>query len=72
MKKSFRLVQDKSLAPIDIGQKLTTFRGEVVTLDSTQPPHHEGSTGRVYCRDAEGRVNGWYPSVVGCHFEIIE
>jgi len=48
--------------------KRTTFRGETVTVVSCESPRHEGSTGRVYCLDAEGRRNGWYPSVIGAKF----
>jgi hypothetical protein len=46
-----------------------TFRGEAVVVESVEPPRHPGSTGRVYCRDANGVLcPGWYPSVIGAKF----
>ncbi len=63
-----QLVDEKTGYPIFDGATCTTFRGEVVTLESIELPRHDGSTGRVYCIDSKGRRNGWYPSVIGARF----
>jgi hypothetical protein len=65
----YRLVHKDTRKPVYTGALLKTFRGEPVVLESNEPPRHSGSTGRVYCRDEDGHLNGWYPGVVGCEFE---
>lgn len=52
------------------GDRVTTFRGEVVTVSAIYPPHRPPSTGRVCLvypdRGPEGSL--CYPSVIGCTF----
>ncbi len=61
----FKLIDEKSGRAIDIGEEVTTFRGEKYRLESFTPPRGP-STGRVYIR-AEGAefAAGYYPSVIG-------
>lgn len=52
--------------PVQIGDKVKTFRGETFTLIGVQVPRHEGSTGRVFVRDdQDGTELAFYPSVIG-------
>jgi hypothetical protein len=47
------------------GATVETFRGEVVILVGGMPPHHAGSSGRVYVRalDRE-KQSAFYPGVI--------
>jgi hypothetical protein len=63
---TFVLVEDETHKPIHSGQKVKTFRGEVVTFESAQPL--SGPLGKVHCRNANGQLCEWYPSVIGAVF----
>jgi hypothetical protein len=50
---------------IAIGDAVTDFRGEKLTLSGFSPPRYEGSTGRVDLRNAADEYIGqFYPSVI--------
>ena len=59
---SWQLV-DANGAVVKNGAKLTTFRGEACTLEGGAPPHHSGSSGRVYVK-LDGFDREFFPSVV--------
>jgi hypothetical protein len=70
--KTYTLVNSNTRKPIQIGDSVITFRGEVGKLAGTQVPRHAGSTGRVIIEfDAEGNMGGtFYPSVIGAEWEV--
>jgi hypothetical protein len=49
---------DNQNNPVKPGATVTSFRGESATLKGGQPPHHTGSTGRVWTTAGE-----YFPSV---------
>ena len=56
------LLTDRQGVPVEIGEKITCFRGEVSVLDSAEVPRHAGST---------GRVNNFFPSVFNLEWRKI-
>jgi hypothetical protein len=65
----WKLINEKTGEEIQVGDTLTTFRGERVTLIGVQPPHKPEATGKVVCEDRNHRDSVWYANVVGCRFE---
>jgi hypothetical protein len=63
----FRLTTEAG-KPVEIGDALTTFRGEPVTLVALDPPHRPGVSGRVIVRDSQGHEDRYYCTVVGCTY----
>ena len=61
----FTLIDTALDRPAHRGQSLVSMRGEYATLEYADAPHKPSSTGRVYVRDAGGRVAGYFPSVFG-------
>ena len=61
---AWALVSEKTREPMVEGAEVTTFRGEVFTLNGGRPPQHEGSTGRVWVQVGEAEVE-YFPSVIG-------
>jgi len=60
-----KLVHEKTAEVINIGDKVTTFRGEKGTLMSVQEPRHSGSTGRVGVKlKGTKYLSLFYPSVI--------
>lgn len=61
-----KLVDEKTGKKLEVGQKVTCFRGEEYTLTDAREPHKPSSTGRVYVRK-EGAKYGreFFPSVIG-------
>jgi len=51
---------------VSVGQRVFTFRGELVEILSFNPPHKPSSSGRVYVKFADGSTREFFPSVVGC------
>lgn len=51
---------------IKVGDIVTTFRGEQVTV--TLIRGNEGRNGRVYLRDDNGREQECFPGVISSHF----
>lgn len=73
------LVDEKTGAPIAIGDVVKTFRGEKVRVTGFKAPTHSGSTGRVYVQPLElkegfiglpGFNREYFPSVIGA--KIVE
>lgn len=62
---STRLVKTDG-TEVSIGQRIPTFRGELVEIIDWHVPHNPSSTGRVHVRFADGMVADFFPSVVGC------
>jgi hypothetical protein len=54
------LINSTTKEQVHIGDKVTTFRGEVHTLRSMNPPHKSSST---------GRANNFFPSVYNLEFK---
>lgn len=67
------LVHELSGKPAIRGEIVADFRGDEWELLLGNPPAHEGSSGRVYCKQAYG---SWkqelFPSVVGLKWIIEE
>jgi len=60
------LVSEKTLKPACIGQKVKSFRGEYAILEGGRAPHKEGSTGKVWVKEAgSSSQREYYPSVYG-------
>lgn len=66
-KRQWLLVNEKTGEPLNVGDKLTTFRGEECILTDATPPKHAASTGRVYVKDNPNQPypGEYFPSVVG-------
>ncbi len=67
-----RLVKDKTLEPVNVGDVLHTFRGEPVIVTGWREPGRIQSTGRVYLRsmDERGIEGEYFPSVINCHWRV--
>lgn len=60
-----RLVDKKSRREICVGDRVTTFRGEVLILRNFRPGWKPGSTGRVGLADPDGTFHGeYFPGVI--------
>lgn len=64
-----QLIHSNTKEPAHVGDALTTFRGEPVTLVGSQEPRHSGSTGRIIVQDADGHANSFYPGVCGLEWQ---
>ena len=62
----FKLVKSDDGSEVVSGQRVQTFRGELVVVESFRDPQHAGSTGKVWVRNAIGSNMEFYPSVIGC------
>lgn len=52
--------------PITEGEQVETSRGETFTITGGSPPHHSGSTGRVWVTDDTGNgTREYFPTVIG-------
>lgn len=66
-----KLVYEKSGKPVQIGDRVTTGRGEKYYLQNIELPRHGGSTGRVYVSKTKNPRGGafstmsYFPSVIG-------
>lgn len=64
----FKLIDDKTGEERKVGDTVTTFKGEEVTITDIRPATG-GSTGRVYCKvPGQPWSREWFPSVIGCRF----
>lgn len=61
-----KLIKDNDGSEVSIGQRILTFRGELVEILDFTAPHKPSSTGRVYVKFADGSTREFFPSVVGC------
>jgi hypothetical protein len=67
-----RLIHNATGKILNPGDKVKTFRGEDVTVLGHIEPKHEGSTGRVIIRDADGYENEYYPGVIDATIKVPE
>jgi hypothetical protein len=65
-----KLIDTDTGRALRIGDTVTTFRGERMTLDDMTPPQHPGSTGRVYLSEPDNpqRAQGYFPGVINAKF----
>lgn len=66
---TWKLIDTKTGAAATYGEIYQTFRDEPVTLIGGIPPEHDGSTGRISVRDADGRTSLFYPKVCGLKWQ---
>jgi|SRR5574344_196848 hypothetical protein len=59
----------KDGTPVRIGDKLTDFRGNTAILESYELPKHEGSSGYVNVKQADGFKGHYYVKVYNLHWE---
>lgn len=59
-KNGWKLVDEKTNAPVSMGQAIVSFRGEEMKLLGGNPPHKPSSSGKIWVEDGE-----YYPSVFG-------
>jgi hypothetical protein len=57
--KEVKLVSNETGKEVKVGDQITTFRGEVETLQNMRPPHKSSSS---------GYVNNYYATVYDCKF----
>lgn len=66
MEYEWKLVTKTDGSPVNVGDILTCFRGDLYIYDGGRPPQHDGSTGRIYVRQGDGKfVSEYFPSVCG-------
>lgn len=58
IKQQMILVHEASGKPVEVGEQVKDFRGDVDTIEGGDAPHRPGSTGRVYTNGGS-----FYPSV---------
>jgi hypothetical protein len=67
-----KLINEKTLEEVCIGDVVYTLRGESGILRSSDVPHKPSSTGRVYIEFNGtmfvGSLREYFPSVIGCKF----
>lgn len=69
-----KLVYDSAPGPgalVEVGDLVTSFRGEEWTVTGWREPQHAGSTGRVYVKPFEGdglSSREFFPSVFDLKF----
>lgn len=51
-----------------VGDVVSTFRGELVTVTGGRAPDRPGSAGRVYVRSEKGHEMEYYPSVINAEW----
>jgi hypothetical protein len=61
-----KLVKEIDGQMVNVGDKLLTFRGELVEVLGFEVPRHDGSTGRVNVRFGSDSYRSFFPSVIGC------
>lgn len=60
-----RLIYANSNREVAIGDRVLTFRGEECIVQGYAKPHKPSSTGFVYVVNKQGKVDQFYPSVIG-------
>ena len=70
------LVNSKTGAPVTVGAKITSFRGDQYWLRGASAPRHAGSTGHLYVTETkrmpESSARSFYPSVFGLEFRSFD
>lgn len=62
-----RLIHKSSGETVEVGDVVTTFRGESAIVTGRERPRSPASAGRIYIQQ-DGYNNGYYPSVVDCEW----
>jgi hypothetical protein len=55
--------------PAQKGEEVTSFRGEKMIITGGRPPHHSGSTGRIWVKE-NNSDREYYPSVCDLRWEV--
>jgi hypothetical protein len=63
-----RLIADDG-REMKIGDKVKTFRGELVEITGLRPPHKPSSSGHVSVKSCDGWEQEFYPGVLNAHYE---
>ena len=66
-----KLVRDADGSEIQVGDSVTTFRGETVSVTDWSAPTHPGSSGRVCVKFADGHTMEFFPSVINAHIVVL-
>jgi hypothetical protein len=69
---NYRLINRKTTFPMYLGDPVKTFRGEKGTIIGIQPPHRQGTSGKVVIRREMGIEDLVYPSVIDAEFIEVE
>lgn len=59
-----KLVYANTNKEVQVGDNVPTFRGTYCKVQGFVKPHNSNSTGLVYVLEQDGRVGGYYPSVI--------
>jgi len=59
-----KLVYANSNKEVQVGDTVLTFRGALCKVHGYVKPHKSNSTGLVYVVEKDGRIGGYYPSVI--------
>lgn len=59
-----KLIYANSNREVQVGDTVNTFRGQQCKVQGYVRPHNSTSTGLVYVVENDGRVGGYYPSVI--------
>jgi hypothetical protein len=70
IKNGMRLVNQQG-TEVNVGDKLTDFRGDEWVVTGGQPPHHSGSSGRIYV-EREGSQREFFPTVFDCVWKELD
>ncbi len=64
------LINMETEEPLRVGDIVTTFRGERMSLTGWREPHKPGSTGKIYVKgfDDNDYEAMFYPGVIGAKF----
>lgn len=66
-----KLYDTKTNRPLNEGDRVTTFRGERVTLRGGHPPHKPESSGRIYVSENGRDEFTYYPGVIDAEWRSI-
>jgi hypothetical protein len=55
---------------VKVGQRVLTFRGELVEVVGWRAGTCSASSGRVMIKDAMGHIRECFPSVIGCEIVV--
>lgn len=67
-----QLVKSSDGSIVNIGDRLLTFRGEMVEVTDFREPRHTGSSGRVYVKFANGQDREFFPNVIDCEIVSVK
>jgi hypothetical protein len=61
---------NKQGQPVNTGDVVRTFKGDIVIITGWREPQHENSTGRIYVMSTDGRQthSEYFPAVCDMEF----